>query len=66
MTESDRLWTLPTDSYALIKHLEAQFPARCIQPDETLEEAHRYAGKRELVEELVAKMAEELGAGSDS
>lgn len=57
--QSERL-LLETSAYDLIENLDRQFPARCIQPHETLEEAHRYAGKRELIDELLATKQIEL------
>lgn len=36
----------------LIEQLEGMYPPRCIRPDESLEEAHRYAGRQALVTEL--------------
>lgn len=44
---------LPPLSTLLVEALDKAIPARCIQFGETLEEAHRYAGKRELVEMLL-------------
>lgn len=44
---------LPLDSQELVERLDKLFPARCIQPGESLEDAHRYAGKRDLVEALL-------------
>lgn len=43
---------IPTASYDLIDHLVKHYPQRCVLENETLESAHRYAGKVELVEEL--------------
>jgi hypothetical protein len=40
---------IPGLSKALIEELEKRFPPRCIRNGETPEEAHRYAGKVELV-----------------
>lgn len=45
---------LPTYSTDLIDELARLYPERCIRRGESLEEAHRYAGKRELVLELLA------------
>lgn len=43
---------LPLYASVLVEELNALFPARCIGPGQSLEDAHRYAGKRELVEFL--------------
>lgn len=56
---SDELDALPLRSYELIERLDAAFPAACIRPGETLEAAHRYAGRRDLIDELVTLMAED-------
>lgn len=48
---------LPHSVPDLIAELDVMYPARCIAPDESLHEAHRYAGKRELIEELKARHA---------
>jgi hypothetical protein len=37
----------------LINVLDRLYPERCISPMDTLESAHRYAGRRELIRELV-------------
>lgn len=44
---------LPYTSEALIKGLDEAIPHRCIRPGESQEEAHRYAGKRELIDFLL-------------
>lgn len=44
---------LPGSARDLIKALDAEFPARCIRADESPEGAHRYAGKREVVDYLL-------------
>lgn len=47
-------------AYDLIEALSAAFPHRCIGKTETEIDAHRYAGKRELIDWLVAvKFAEQ-------
>ena len=45
--------TIPLYSDDLIKQLDAAFPAKCIGPQDRMEDAHRYAGKREIVELLI-------------
>lgn len=43
---------LPATARDLVEALDAEFPPRCIRPVESLADAHRYAGKRELVDYL--------------
>lgn len=43
----------------LVDHLLEQWPARCIGEHDTEIRAHRYAGKRELLENLRARMNRE-------
>ena len=52
--------SLPWDVKQLIEDLDSTFPPRCIRKGETLEEAHRYAGKRELIEVLISSSEEEM------
>jgi hypothetical protein len=40
----------------MIEELESLYPARCIGPKESPEDAHRYAGKVELIAELRARL----------
>jgi hypothetical protein len=47
LTGKDR--KLPPYSTDLIDQLDALFPERCIREGETLEQAHRHAGKRDLI-----------------
>jgi hypothetical protein len=49
---------IPLYSDDLIKQLDAAFPPKCIGVQDRMEEAHRYAGKRELVELLLRLNAE--------
>jgi len=50
MKSIDKLPHLAAD---LIAELDAAFPPKCIGKDESPADAHRYAGKRELVEFLI-------------
>jgi hypothetical protein len=43
----------------LIERLDEQFPHRCIGRDETLDHAYYYAGKRDLVDTLLAQLKRE-------
>ena len=44
--------SIPTDTRTLIDELDEMFPPRCIAKGEAPEDAHRYAGQRDLVEYL--------------
>lgn len=37
----------------LINVLDKLYPERCVSPMDTLESAHRYAGRREMINELI-------------
>ena len=50
---------LPSNSYDLTKELNALWPPRCIRKGETLEDAHRYAGAREVIEYLIANLEDD-------
>ncbi len=47
---------LPHTAIQLVEELAKSIPQRCIQPGETLEAAHRYAGQRDLVESLLLRL----------
>lgn len=55
MKNIDRIPVLATD---LIRALDEAFPAKCIGPAESLRDADRYAGKREVIEFLLQRDAE--------
>ena len=48
--------TIPMFSEELIEMLDRMYPPACIGPEETLRQADRRAGARELVDMLVAKL----------
>lgn len=50
---------LPHDTGLLIDYLNALFPPRCIRKGESLEDAHRYAGARELIDYIAMRYNEE-------
>ena len=50
---------IPRDSYDLIKLLDRSTPHLCIGVNESLEDAHRYAGQRQFVDDLLAWMEDE-------
>ena len=47
---------LPASAEELVVALDKEFPPRCIQSNETLDDANRYAGKREMVDWLIGVM----------
>lgn len=51
--KNERLKELPARSADLIDQLDKLFPHRCIAEGETLEQAHRRAGARELIDYLL-------------
>lgn len=53
MAEHKELFALPLTCEELIEHLDKKFAARCIRPAETLADAHRIAGARDLVDYLI-------------
>lgn len=50
---------LPETVYELIQKLDADHPPYCIRRGESLEDAHRRAGRRELIDMLVYLRDEE-------
>lgn len=62
----DPLFTeaLPHSSYDLIDALDRVFRPRCVSPGETMESAHRYAGMRSMIDDLVERKRAEI-AGED-
>lgn len=48
---------LPHTAASLVEELAKSVPERCIGSNESLESAHRYAGKRELVQSLLMRLA---------
>jgi hypothetical protein len=53
---------LPANSLDLIKELDDLFPPKCIGIGEKLDDAHRYAGKRDVIEFLQKLVAESTPA----
>lgn len=54
MTNSARLKDLPARSVDLLEALDAMYPPSPIKRGESVEDAHRRAGRRELIDELLA------------
>lgn len=52
---------IPDRSYDLIDRLSEIYLPRCILPNESIEEAHRYAGAVDLVNQLYEWKLHELG-----
>jgi len=46
---------LPTDTASVLDQLEEQYPARCRLPGESERDHERYAGKVDLIKELVLR-----------
>jgi hypothetical protein len=59
MPEGKQELSFPMNSGELVRWLHAAYPQECIKPGQTLEDAHRYAGKRELIDELIDWIREE-------
>lgn len=53
---------IPQSAYDLIELLSQTYPHECIRPGQSLEEAHRYSGARQLIDELVELKAAEIEA----
>ena len=59
--------SFPVKSIDLIEMLDKTYPARCSKKGESEIEAHRYAARRELIDELlVAKQEYEEGTNEDT
>ena len=52
------LESLPASAEELVVALDREFPHKCVEPGDTLEQANRYAGKREMVDWLLGVMEE--------
>jgi hypothetical protein len=52
--EFREIYGLPHRSEDLIEHLDSRYPNRCIAPNASIEQAHREAGNREVVDYLLA------------
>jgi hypothetical protein len=46
---------LPVETGRLIQALDQEYPHRCPPPGFSLEDIHRYAGKRELIDNLMLR-----------
>jgi hypothetical protein len=46
------LYQLPSDVLKLVEHLNERYPDRCIIRGESLEDAHRLAGARDVINYL--------------
>lgn len=57
-------YKIPDLAADLIKQLDKDYPARCIGAAQSAVDAHRYAGKRDLIENLLAHLKKaEAGTG---
>lgn len=50
-------------AYDLVEFLDKAFPSRCIMLGETETDAHRYAGARDLIDQLVSQVNDERDVG---
>ena len=48
------IYGLPNTVGELVEHLNSRYPDRCISPNVSIEQAHREAGNREVVDYLLA------------
>jgi hypothetical protein len=53
---------LPQFATDLVRELDKSTPAKCIGANESETDAHRYAGKRELIESLLRRLEETSSA----
>jgi hypothetical protein len=51
---------MPSSAYELIDWLSERYPARPIRKGQSLEDAHREAGARELIDRLILQRSEEM------
>ncbi|MBP5855689.1 hypothetical protein KAJ83_01610 [Marivibrio halodurans] len=54
---------LPETTDGLLEFLAETYPPKCIAPDQRPEDAHRYAGKVELIRELISQREQERDEG---
>lgn len=52
-------------AYQLIEALDAAYPHQCILPGQPEWQAHRDAGRRQLIDELLTAMRAERSASED-
>lgn len=64
-TEEDDIDFSKMSAYQLIDWLHGEFPHSCIGPADTIRQADRYAGRRELIDELRRAKEIELAAKDD-
>lgn len=57
--KEDELTLREMSAYELIDKLDKDNPHRCITEGQSVTEAHRYAGARQLIDLLVAMAADE-------
>jgi hypothetical protein len=59
MMAESRQSLLDMSAVQLVEYLDDTWPARCIGPDQSEHLAHRYAGKRELIDTLKIRIEQE-------
>jgi len=52
-------------AYQLIEMLDAAYPHQCIMPNESEAQARHRSGRRELIDELVLAMKDELNSRAE-
>ena len=57
--EFKEIYGLPNTVPELVEHLDLRYPNRCVSPNMPIEQAHREAGNREVVEYLLALSADD-------
>jgi len=51
---------LPIYTSDLLEELDKEYPLRCILPSETMEQAHRYAGARDVIDRLRLRLERQI------
>lgn len=64
MNDTQKKRALPRTVTELIEQLDEMYPDKCIGKDESLREADRRAGARELVEGLLSRLNKDTGVPS--
>lgn len=59
MPREDDIHLSKMTAHDLIDWLDREIPHKCIDPMETTESAHRYAGAREVVDQLIWRREQE-------
>ncbi|HHZ65946.1 MAG TPA: hypothetical protein EYN51_10720 [Flavobacteriales bacterium] len=57
--EFREIYGLPNTVPELLEHLDLRYPNRCVGPNVSIEQAHREAGNREVVDYLLTLSADD-------